>query len=390
MKTVLFATTALVAFAGAAAAEVAVSGDARIGLRYDSDELYTVFNVDGDPVGVNTRDTWNVVSRARVHFTMTGETDSGLAFGAELRADQAGNANRGSNASNTEGVVYLSGAYGKLSAGDVDSALENAVGDLPEIGVSGLNYYNEFQYTTTDYTDSSFFNQATLLYEYKFGDASIYASFMDKYTGFSSNRFDGDAYSLGAGYTLGNYTFGIGYESANLFVDPVGYTYSNQDFSLDNTDFGGTEPLLNAYNNESRTWGISGGTSWMGVTFKAIYLNTKAEGSLAPGSWAIDDYKISQYGLGAEYKMANGVQLAGFYRKIDGDNLVFPGSGFVAENKMDIYGIGAGYDLGGGAVVKAGIAHIDGSTANPVYANPIDGDLDFKRTVADFGLQLSF
>lgn len=382
MKTVLFATTALVAFAGAAAAEVAVSGDARIGLRYDSDELYV--NGLGD---FATRDTWNVVSRARVHFTMTGETDSGLAFGAELRADQAGNANRGSNASNTEGVVYLSGAYGKLSAGDVDSALESAVGDLPEIGVSGLNYYNEFQYTTTDFTGA--FEQATLLYEYKIGDASLYASFMDKYAGNSADRISGDSYALGAGYTLGNYTFGIGYESANLFVDPVGYTFTNQDFTRD--DPLDPEFLYNVYNNDSSTWGISGGTSWMGVTFKAIYLKTKADGNTAINSWSAADYDVAQYGVGAEYKMANGVQISGFYRKIDGDSLVVTplvGPALIVDNEVDIYGIGAGYDLGGGAVVKAGIAHLSGSS--PVYADPISGSYDIDRTVADFGLRLNF
>ena len=103
MKTVLWATSALVAFAGVAAAEVTVSGDARIGMRYDS-------NLDSealDDLGIDVEEGWNVVSRARVHFRMSGETDSGLSFGASLRADQAGNANRSSNSSNIEGTVWI-------------------------------------------------------------------------------------------------------------------------------------------------------------------------------------------------------------------------------------------------------------------------------------------
>ena len=36
MKTVLLATSALVAFAGVAAAEITLDGDARLGMRYDS------------------------------------------------------------------------------------------------------------------------------------------------------------------------------------------------------------------------------------------------------------------------------------------------------------------------------------------------------------------
>ena len=69
MKKVLFATSCLVAFAGAAAAEVAVSGDGRMGMVYDGDDM-------------------QFSSRARAKFTMTGESDSGLAFGAAFRVDQ--------------------------------------------------------------------------------------------------------------------------------------------------------------------------------------------------------------------------------------------------------------------------------------------------------------
>ena len=357
MKQILFATSALVAFAGAASAEVAVSGDARIGLRYD-DHLICDNCTDG------YRSGWNTISRARVKFVMTGETDSGLSFGAELRADNAAGANRGSSKSMSAGTVWISGTYGKLTAGDVDSALESAVGDLPEIGVSGLNYYNEMQYTSSDF-DSEDYNESGLLYEYKFGDASIYASFMDQYVDNTGNkRGTGNSWALGAGYTLGNYTFGIGYEKAGIFVDPVAYTWQNETYAG------------NAFNNDNTTWGISGGTSWSGVTFKAIYLTTSVDGSTGAGSWSTDDYKVRQYGIGAEYKMANGVQLAGFWRKVDGDNY----NGM--KNEANIYGIGAGYDLGGGAVVKGGIAKIDGTSFR--------AGGDFDRVVADFGLRLNF
>lgn len=365
MKQLLLATSALVAFAGAAAAEVTVTGDARIGLRYD-DGLACSTCVDG------TRSGWNTVSRARAIFTMTGETDSGLSFGANFRADQAGRAvgGNGGQVSGTRGTVWISGTYGKLSAGDIDSGLESAVGDLPEIGVSSLNYYNEMQYTGSD-LDTEGYDEAGLLYEYKFGDASIYASFMDQFVGATGEkRNTGNSWSLGAGYTLGNYTFGIGYEKAGIFVDPVSYTFLNESY----------EKNLNVFDNDNKTWGISGGTSVAGITFKAIYLSTKVDGRIGAGSISTTDYDFRQYGIGAEYKMANGVQLAGYWRKLDGDSLVV--GGVRRDNDANIYGIGAGYDLGGGATVKGGIARIDGSSA-------LLGR-DIKRTVADFGLQLKF
>ncbi|WP_162784671.1 porin [Paracoccus suum] len=372
MKQLLLATSALVAFAGAAAAEVTVTGDARIGLRYD-DGLACSTCADG------TRSGWNTVSRARAIFTMTGETDSGLSFGANFRADQASRAvgGNGGSSSGTRGTVWISGTYGKLSAGDIDSGLESAVGDLPEIGVSSLNYYNEMQYTGSD-LDTEVYDEAGLLYEYKFGDASIYASFMDQYVGYSGEkRLTGNSWSLGAGYNLGNYTFGIGYEKAGIFVDPVSYTYLNESLSDDAT------VGVNVFDNDNRTWGISGGTSVAGITFKAIYLSTKVDGSNSIGSISSDDYDFRQYGIGAEYKMANGVQLAGYWRKLDGDSVLLA-NGLRSDNDANIYGIGAGYDLGGGAVVKGGIAHIEGTSAF------LGGGRDIDRTIADFGLQLKF
>lgn len=359
MKKLLLATSALVALAGAAAAEVTVTGTARIGLRYDDSLVYT-----NDAGFIRERSGFNVITRARVIFTMTGETDSGLSFGATVRADQANEANSGSNNSSSAGTVWISGTYGRLTAGDVDSALESAVGDLPQIGVSGLFYYNEFQYTSSD-LDSDEYDESGLLYEYQFGDASVYASFFDQYVGNTGVKRQGNTWALGVGYELGNYTFGIGYEKAGLFVEPVGYSWLNQDI------------VGNTYELDNDTWGISGGTSFQGITFKAIYLTTTADNAFADG----DDYKVRQYGIGAEYKLANGIELAGFWRKIDGDEI-----GGI-ENEANLYGLGVGYDLGGGAVLNAGIARFDGTS--PFYTGD-DGNNDIDRTVADFGLNLSF
>ena len=66
MKKVLFATSALVLSAGFASAEVALSGDGRMGMIYDGNDV-------------------QFSSRARVKFTLTGESDAGLSFGAAFR-----------------------------------------------------------------------------------------------------------------------------------------------------------------------------------------------------------------------------------------------------------------------------------------------------------------
>ena len=75
MKKVLFASTAFAALAvgGAAFAQgITLYGSARLGLYY---------NDDAD-------NKLQTTSRTRFGVTMTGETDSGITFGADMRADQ--------------------------------------------------------------------------------------------------------------------------------------------------------------------------------------------------------------------------------------------------------------------------------------------------------------
>ena len=69
MKKLLIATSALVALTGAASAEVALTGDGRMGLVWDGDNA-------------------QFSSRVRARFNLSGETDSGLSFGGSFRVDQ--------------------------------------------------------------------------------------------------------------------------------------------------------------------------------------------------------------------------------------------------------------------------------------------------------------
>lgn len=75
MKKLLLASTILGLSAGMAAAEITLSGDARMGLLDDFGSAGAVFS-----------------SRARVKFTMSGESDTGFTFGAEFRANDAAGA----------------------------------------------------------------------------------------------------------------------------------------------------------------------------------------------------------------------------------------------------------------------------------------------------------
>jgi len=127
-KAVVFATTALVLSAGVAAAEMKFSGNGRMGIVYDDalvGDLKTQFN-----------------SRFRVSFSGSLTTDSGISAGGTIRAD-----NSPAGASGTAGNVFVSGAFGKVTMGDIDSALKNAVGDLAGVCYAGCGDGSDFGFS---------------------------------------------------------------------------------------------------------------------------------------------------------------------------------------------------------------------------------------------------
>lgn len=265
MKKVLFATTALVLTAGVAAADVTVGGDGRMGVINDfgSDDLA-------------------FTSRIRISFAASGETDGGLSFGGSIRADNSGNGTAG-----TAGNVFVSGAFGKLSMGDVDGGAEQAVGDVSGVGLTGLGDHNETVYLNGD-------NDPTALYEYTTGDLSFYLS------AGQPSAADSE-YAVGAKYAPGMYTVGLGYENDDL-------------------------------DNESQIL-VSGSASFGDATVKAVYGTLSSDVAARDGAqYAVSlDYTMGAttgtlyyadredigdakaYGLGASYDLGGGAALKGGY-----------------------------------------------------------------------------
>ena len=133
MKKVLLATTALVAFAGAASADVNLSGSARFGLQWTDNAAI------GDP-------STTLEKRVTLNIDMTTETDSGLELGARIRLR-----NNETNLTDVNGaVVYLKSGGLKLSVGNVCGAIECMPGTYA--GTVGLNA-NGFHNVVTNVAD---------------------------------------------------------------------------------------------------------------------------------------------------------------------------------------------------------------------------------------------
>lgn len=258
-----------------------------------------------------------------VRFTLSGETDNGLTFGATIDLDEIGDdvagidndpTNTDANTNEADQAVFISGGFGTVTLGDVDGALAWALADLA-ISAGSIN---------DDETEHGGFSEADefdglndgqiLRYDYSFGHFGVAASLE-----LDDSGLDDDVYGIGLTYDaeLGGIGlgFGLGYQDGgDAFGDIVGVSVA--------ADFhNGFEAVLNY-------WDSSAGTV-------APVANG---GETAPGD---NDY----LGVALGYTV---------------DALSFVVNYGEFDTGSEGFGLAANYDLGGGAVVQFGYGDTDG------------------------------
>jgi outer membrane protein OmpU len=323
MKKVLFATTALVATAGVAAADVAISGYAEMGL-----------------VGGDVLDTGSIVSRETqfhqdidVTFSLSGTTDNGLTFGAAVDIDER---SAGSDPADDDGVaVFISGNFGTLTMGDTDGALDWALTEAA-VGNAGSIADNETSHIgyLGSYADGAYDGQV-LRYDYSFGDFGIAVSTEMDDTGVRDN---GMAIGLRYGMDMGGATvgFGIGYQTFTVGAD---WWPGN---------LGGLN-VAHGVGMDVDVLGISANIASNGLSAGVEYTNFSIEGMS-------DD--LTHVGVGVGYT-TGAITVAVNYGTWD-------------FGPWDVNGLGmsASYDLGGGASVHFGYGSSDlGGVGGPNYDN---------------------
>lgn len=411
MKKILFASTALatLAIGGAASADIELFGNARLGLGYNINndgtvnragvddtnskdnstkritrtELVEVQEVDPETGVITSRlveqtttedvvtqvgstEDFRAVSRIRFGVTMTGETDSGIAFGATIRADNSASGGTGASAvtGQTAGEVFVSGAWGTLTFGDTNAADEQHVGDAGgNLSVTGLGDLNETPYISNGggfgddrinfAVDPS--ARPTVRYDYNFAGFGVSVS------------TDRKLESVGVG---GSYT----YEFADGSVTGgVGY----YDFAEFTTDVADTDDPVTVKGGEQWSVGLTG--NYVGFSAGVVYTAASSDSNNALASGDLDVLNI---GLG--YEM-NAWSFAAWYGKVLTGN-----DALEAYNDQDTYGLTVAYDLGGGASVNFGIAQSYGRDAigTPGDAGYIPAFED--ATIGDFGIKMEF
>lgn len=143
MKKVLFATTALIATAGMAAADVRISGYGRFGLDYNE--------ANGATVGVSET---NLTSRMRLQFDASTETDGGVTFGARVRIQSEQRDGVANAAANTSAArMYVAAGGFTLGVGNILGAIDAMPGlYLPTssagTGIDGMGFHSIVGNTT--------------------------------------------------------------------------------------------------------------------------------------------------------------------------------------------------------------------------------------------------
>ncbi|WP_340245125.1 porin [Roseobacter sp. HKCCA2468] len=266
MKKVLFATTALIATAGVASADITLTGSAAMGLTHANDRTTNDVELDFNIVG-------------------SGTADNGISFGAKVGVDNQVNGETSTPTGPAEdATAFVSGAFGTLTMGSVDPATDGM--GVPDVGHQGAGADDAGE------TNKTAGSSADVNWAYSVNGLSVLV-------GYDSTTEDSSA----------RVSFDVGTVALSLGVA------NNRNGAAD-TD---TTTAIQA----STTVGGIGLTAYY-ETFDDDSANTETDGVAVSASFALDDATTitavysdndasteASYGLGASMNLGGGLSLAG-------------------------------------------------------------------------------
>ncbi|KIC49926.1 porin [Tateyamaria sp. ANG-S1] len=328
MKKVLFATTALIATTGMAAAEVTFGGFGRFGFFYD----------EGNDSA--TTDELRIEQRFRLTATGTATSDNGLEFEGRIRFQTDDQSSGASNVANNSaaGFAVSTGGF-RLDVGHVSDVIDSGdVVDYYGFGV-GLTAFAE-QSSAFNGVPASGFGTGTdevaptVKLRYTAGDFTVAASITDDSAAVATEASTGIAvgdtvnrseYQIGFGYNFGNYSAGIAFGNEESDVNGVTAPATDNDF-----------------------WVISFGGEIGAFAFSILVGDS-------------DSNDETMYGLSAKYDIGAATEI----------RFAFSDSGL--DNEDEVVAIGFRHSLGGGVSLRGGI-----------------GENTSGNTVADLGVVFNF
>jgi outer membrane protein OmpU len=315
MKKALIASTALVLTAGAAAADVTISGYGRTGVQYYEDGVLTGGNNDTQ-----------VISRLRMNLDASTSTDQGVDFGARFRIqwDQNRGDDRGTGGVINAGKLYVTSSGLTVEVGNVEGALDSAgLIFATELGafdrsVGGNSLGAFFAYETSRYSNPNrlgigaiyALDDLKVRFSYidpdqsgAFEDVDLFGEVKEEYAfsadytwnerlelsgGFALNgagNDDHDVYFVGARYAvMENARIGLNWIDNGDAGNYVGQSDTDPDFDPVTDDLGSTIALYGDY------------TLADGLTNIEAYIANNS------GDWAAKETDNS-FGIGVNYDL---------------------------------------------------------------------------------------
>ena len=302
MKKLLIATTALVATAGMAAADVKLTGYAEIGMT--------------DAGGTNGME---MHSDMDIGFKLSGASDNGLTFGASIDLDEVSGGIASTGGSQ---AINVSGAFGTLTMGDTDGAMDKRNNEVGSLTAISDNHTGHAGYNGGSGLDSG----DILRYDTSVGSFNVSASI-----GQDDTAGNNDVMGYGLSTTVGTVAVSVGYQTDDA-----------QDItavSAKSTVGGLTMTANYSEATMTDTKAITGvAASITAATSTAVAFNVLA---VTAKDLVVNSYEHTGVGLGYT---VNGVALSanmGEYSYNDGTS-------------ADGMGVAANYGLGGGATVMVG------------------------------------
>jgi len=296
MKKFLIATTALVATAGVAAADVNLSGGARFGVTYD-DSLAT---------------TTALHSRFTLNIDVSTETDAGITFGARVRV----RANTGVAAELSAADLYMKTSGLTVHVGNINGVIEVMPGMYAgSIGLTGLGYHNVVANSSTnrwgwDAFDSNGAGSANgVSVAYSAGDLTVMASYSDARVAVPGSINAKPARSaVSASYKFGGWTVAAAYQDSDTAAEDrliltVGGTLGAANVGLAFAD-----------NNGNSTVALSGSFSVGAATTLKAFVTSETAGEA--------------YGLGVAHSLGGATIKAGVVQTAAGTTLADLGVSF--------------------------------------------------------------
>ena len=275
MKKVLLATSALVASAGIASADITLTGGADFGMK-DS-------GANGTDAYIHAETDFNIVASAT--------TDNGYTIGASIDLDD--DLTAAGSVSDTE--ISLSGDFGTLSFGELAAAQDGH--GLADVGFDGIGIDDDVEARRTTST-------ADLKYATTFGDMSVTVTYALG-TSAAGAATDGD-YGILLGFDNAGFGVTVGMDvdddgGANDTSTSLGLTYT-----VGEIDLAGffADDSTNSASGFSASYAMDANT-----TITAVYGSTDVAGDK------------SDFGVGFKTNLGGGVSFAGAVGRVDSNTV---------------------------------------------------------------------